>query len=127
MFVSADISTLQATDPLLLHPEYTSLSDCLLGEECGVGKGKTAAAVEKLAGATFLQGIKASITRGVFGCHAQSLMCQAGQSSFAFLPPNLRAQSHHKIIRKAQTGGHPSGHNPVLLKALMGQEKIKKN
>lgn len=93
--------------------EWTRLSDCLLGAECGVGESGDA---------SFPQGIKASITRGVSGCRAQArLMCQAGHS-FAFLPLNLQAQSNHKIIRKAQTGGLPSGRNPILLKALTSQK-----
>lgn len=91
------------------------------------GKARLATAVEKAGKCRLSQGIKVSITRDVSGCRAQPrLMCQAGHAHFALLPPSLRAQSNHKIIRKAQTGGHPSGHNPVLPKAFRGQEKQRK-
>lgn len=127
MFVSADISTSKQQIRAPPSSEWTRLSDCSLGAECGVGKGKTS----NLSGESWqtppFQGIKVSITRDVSGCRAQPrLMCQAGHSSFAFLPPSLRAQSNQKIIRKPQTGGHPSGHNPVLPKAFRGQEKQRK-
>lgn len=90
-------------------------------------KVRLATSVEKAGKRRLSQGIKVSITRDVSGYHAQPrLMCQAGHSPFAFLPPSLRAQSNHKIIRKAQTGGHLSGHNPVLPKAFRGQEKQRK-